>query len=211
MISFALLVCIATYLCFPLARTTIDVPKLKTKRKVTLTDDQLLQFALAYRLEMESGALCESGLVQALHTLPLSALPETREALHNRVGVSEAMHKDAKNYPLLRDLSLALALSQKQGSQLGVSLRILTDSIRERIEIHQILRNELASVKATIAVLVMLPVMGMGFATFLGARPMHWLVNSSFGRGCFAVALILEMIGILWTRALINRAIREPQ
>lgn len=200
----------AVYLKFPLMRISFVMPQFAHVRRVTVTDDQLLQFALAYRLEMESGALCESGLAQALNTLPSSALPETRQALRKRTGVVESLHRDSHEYPLLRDLSLAVALSQKQGSQLGTSLKVLTDSIRDRIEIQQVLRSELASVKATIVVLAALPFLGIGFATLLGAHPFRWLMTSNIGHVCVSLAIILEITGVLWTQSLVSRALKEP-
>lgn len=200
----------AAYLKFPLKRVSFVMPRFARTRRLSLCDEQLLQFALAYRLEMESGALCESGLAQALRTLPTWALPDTRQALMRKTRIVESMHRDSREYPLLRDLSLAVALSQKQGSQLGTSLKVMTDSIRDRIEIQQVLRSELASVRATITVLAALPVIGIAFATLLGAHPGRWLMTSNSGHVCVFLAIILEIAGVLWTQSLVSRALKEP-
>ncbi len=178
-------------------------------RETKLSHDELLQFALAFRLELESGVLCEVALQQALETLPVSALSHTRQAIRSHSDVVAAMHRDAQSMPLLRDLSLAIALSQKQGSQLGHSLAIMTQSIQERIQAQQLLNSELASVRATIAVLAMLPILGIGFATVLGARPIPWMLHSTLGTSCVLVAICCEVAGVLWTRVLIKHAMKE--
>jgi len=209
--SASLLVAVSIYLSYPIHRTRLRIPLARKFKSKIITADQLLHFALSFRLELESGAMCESALGVALETLPHDALPLTRSAIDKRRGIVEAMHRDAIKLPLLRDLSLAIALSQKQGSQLGGSLKIMTDVIQDRIQTQQLLRSELASVRATIAVLATLPLLGTGFATLLGARPIPWLFGSSFGRSCLILALIFETLGLLWTRALVVRALQDQR
>lgn len=201
----------AAYLWFPYERSMKARFRFRQSRMKALSDDQLLNFALAFRLELESGVLCEAALEQALFTLPLHALPTTRHAVSNGAPVAQAMHHDAQNLTLLRDLSLAIALSKKQGSQLGHSLAVMTDSIQSRIQTNQLVRIELSSTRTTIAVLAALPLLGLVFATALGAHPLAWLLGSNLGRTCLILAGMFEISGLLWTKSLVNRAIRNRE
>lgn len=200
---------VAAYLLFPLMRPPKIQRKFLSARLPKLSDDQLLHFALAFRLELESGVLCEAALEHALDTLPRHAMTKTRNAISSRTSISEAMHEDAQAFSALKDLSLAIVLSQKQGSQLGGALSVMTDAIQNRIETDQLLRSELASVRATILVLASLPIFGIGFASALGAHPLAWLLGTSPGRVCVLVSALLEVLGLLWTRLLVNRAVRS--
>jgi tight adherence protein B len=200
---------LAAYLWFPYERTMKVGSRFRHSRTKAPSDDQLLNFALAFRLELESGVLCEAALEQALLTLPIDAVPMTRHALANGAPIAQAMHHDAHNLTLLRDLSLAIALSKKQGSQLGHSLAVMTDSIQSRIQTNQLVRIELSSTRTTIAVLAALPLLGLVFATALGAHPLAWLLGSNLGRTCLTLAVMLEIGGLLWTKSLVKRAMRS--
>lgn len=200
---------VAGYLRFPLVRPTKIQRLFLTSRQPKIADEQLLHFALAFRLELESGVLCEAALEHALETLPRHALVNTRSAIFSKTSVSQAMYEDAQTFSVLKDLSLAIALSQKQGSQLGGALSVMTEAIQNRIETDQLLRSELASVRATIFVLASLPLLGIMFASALGAHPLAWLLGTSPGKVCVLISALFEIFGMLWTRWLVKRAVRS--
>ncbi len=199
----------ATYLGFPfrhIAHWSLHNP---IRRKPKLSDELILNFFVVFRLELESGEIPLVALERALAVVPKSLFVATRIAIEQGTDVVEGLQHDSRQVPIFSDMCLAMQLSHQQGAQLGDALYVMTKSIQERIATNHLMRSELASVKATIGVLAFLPVIGLGFGSMLNAHPISWLTSSNLGRLCFAFALGLEVLGLVWTRKLMTRAIRE--
>ena len=74
---------------------------------------------------------------------------------------------------------------------------------------EQLISTELASTKATVVVLAGLPIMGLGMGLLLGADSISWLLGSTTGRVCLFFGLGLELVGWLWIKRLLNRALAD--
>ena len=64
----------------------------------------------------------------------------------------------------------------------------------------------LAGPKASARMLSWLPLMGIGFGTIVGARPISFLTGEWVGHACLLIGAGLEVAGVLWVRRLTRRA-----
>lgn len=199
----------AAYLMFPLHKIPELPPGIHYRRITKVTAEELLNFFIVFRLELESGELPIVALKRSLTTIPQSHFVTTRVALANEGDVIEALQEDAQIMPEILDMSLAMQLTHQKGAQLGEALQVMTSSIQERIATSHLLRSELASVRATIGVLAILPMIGLAFGSMLNAHPLQWLTATMYGRICLTLAIGFELLGLWWTRKLIRRALRE--
>jgi tight adherence protein B len=74
---------------------------------------------------------------------------------------------------------------------------------------EQLIATELASTKATVFVLAGLPIVGAGMGIMLGSDSMSWLLGSSAGRVCLTLGISLEVLGWIWIKRLLNRALAD--
>ena len=54
-----------------------------------------------------------------------------------------------------------------------------------------------------------LPIMGAGMGLMLGSDSISWLLGSTAGRVCLALGIALELLGWLWIKRLLNRALAD--
>lgn len=94
---------------------------------------------------------------------------------------------------------------EKNGASLSPVLSSFNQQIRTENELRQELSSSLAGVKLSAYVLAFLPLIGIFLAFILGVNLINWLANSSFGKISLAIALILEIVGIIWVRRLVNQ------
>lgn len=64
----------------------------------------------------------------------------------------------------------------------------------------------LAGPKASARMLAWLPLMGIGFGTIIGARPLVFLTGEWLGNMCLVIGVGLEVAGVMWVRRLTHRA-----
>ena len=204
----AILLVISAWCAFPFTAKTwsernLAIPRM-AKRKPNF---DVLPFVLSFQLEMEAGATSRKAITQSLSQVHGDHLPATRAANTSELPAAQALLQDSRTHPELKAMALAVAISEISGARMGNALRNLTSDVlvakAERGEIQA----ELASTKATIAVLAALPIAGMFLGSVLGASPLTWLISSTFGRACLLLAVVLEGIGLFWIRRLIRGAI----
>lgn len=94
---------------------------------------------------------------------------------------------------------------EKNGASLSPVLTSFNQQIRTENELRQELSSSLAGVKLSAYVLAFLPLIGIFLALILGVNSIHWLANSSIGKISLVLALILEIIGIIWVRRLVSQ------
>ncbi|MET9955175.1 type II secretion system F family protein [Streptomyces sp. NPDC006339] len=95
------------------------------------------------------------------------------------------------------------------GAGLAAGLDRLEAAVRAHRDQRERLRAQLAGAWATVAVLAVLPLAGLGLGAALGARPLWVLLHTPAGLGCLAVGGVLEALG-LWWAARIVRAGERP-
>ncbi|KQX45699.1 hypothetical protein ASE09_19920 [Streptomyces sp. Root66D1] len=90
------------------------------------------------------------------------------------------------------------------GAGLAAGLDRLEAALRDHREQRERLRAELAGAWATVAVLALLPVAGIGLGAALGADPLRVLLRTPAGLGCLAVGGALEAAGLWWAARIVR-------
>lgn len=84
------------------------------------------------------------------------------------------------------------------GAGLAAGLDRLEGALRAERRRREELRAQLAGAWSTVAVLALLPVLGMGLGAALGADPLRVLLHSPAGLVCLVLGGLLEAAGLLW-------------
>ncbi|MFB9438270.1 type II secretion system F family protein [Streptomyces showdoensis] len=91
------------------------------------------------------------------------------------------------------------------GAGLAAGLDRLEASLRAHRDQRERLRAQLAGAWATVVVLAVLPVAGLGLGAALGARPLRVLLHTPAGLGCLVVGGALEALGLWWAARIVRR------
>ncbi|WP_073733765.1 type II secretion system F family protein [Streptomyces sp. CB02488] len=90
------------------------------------------------------------------------------------------------------------------GAGLAAGLDRLEASLRAERRRREELRAQLAGAWSTVAVLAVLPVLGMGLGAALGADPLKVLLHSTAGLVCLVLGGLLEAAGLLWSGRIVR-------
>ena len=207
---------VAVFLAFPFRRasstTTASLNRtirpITLRRRHSLTASQQFEFLWAVRAEFASGASLEGAFTSGVMCLPEELLRHTRIAISGNLGISEGLKLDAAEQRLavIGDLAQIVEITQRTGSPVNSAIERLITNVRSRQVHEQLVREELASTKATVAVLAALPLFGLLFASAFGISIVHFFTATKYGIDCAVGAFALEIIGLLWVRSLLNRA-----
>ena len=191
----------------------IRIPKLAIKQKVknNLSFEEELQFVFNLKSQLNAGINPLDALRFAISRVPEFAFKNTRQALTSQTNMYSALHDDSKVYKVASLASCAnlLELSSQSGSSINEALTHVADKLMMRRNQEQLIATELASTKATVFVLAGLPIMGAGMGLMLGTDTISWLLGSTAGRVCLGLGIGLELVGWLWIKRLLNRALAD--
>ncbi|WLQ45378.1 type II secretion system F family protein [Streptomyces laculatispora] len=90
------------------------------------------------------------------------------------------------------------------GAGLAAGLDRLESSLRAERRRREELRAQLAGAWSTVAVLALLPVLGMGLGAALGADPLRVLLHSPAGLVCLVAGGLLEAAGLAWAGRIVR-------
>ncbi|MFI8963533.1 type II secretion system F family protein [Streptomyces sp. NPDC053493] len=90
------------------------------------------------------------------------------------------------------------------GAGLAAGLDRLEAALRSQQEQRERLRAQLAGAWATVAVLAVLPLAGLGLGAALGARPLWVLLHTPAGLGCLVAGGVLEALGLWWAARIVR-------
>lgn len=90
------------------------------------------------------------------------------------------------------------------GAGLAAGLDRLEGSLRAERRRREELRAQLAGAWSTVAVLALLPVLGMGLGAALGADPLRVLLHSPAGLVCLVAGGLLEAAGLAWAGRIVR-------
>jgi hypothetical protein len=110
-------------------------------------------------------------------------------------------------HKLSQQLRISIVNCLQTGAALTPTINRLIKQLKNEIEQKQVVDAELASTKATIAILAALPVFGLLLSGLLSGNSIHWLIGSSTGRICLLIGGLLNTIGIFWVRQIVKRAL----
>ena len=112
------------------------------------------------------------------------------------------------SHEFARRLGLVLRISEQTGTSVTPLLNRFIKQVKYQIELKQEIASELASTKATVLVLALLPLFGVLLTSFLGANSVIWLMQNSFGRIALGFALILNLLGWVWVKRIIKNSLK---
>ncbi|HET8615801.1 MAG TPA: hypothetical protein VFL94_09770 [Actinomycetales bacterium] len=120
-----------------------------------------------------------------------------REALEHWAAVPDA--------PSAVDvLRAAWSLSDDVGAPLAELLETVAAGIRYDRQLDTDVAVALAAPRATARLLGLLPVAGLALGQLVGAHPVRVLLQTPVGRLCGLAAVLLALVGQLWTRRLVS-------
>ncbi len=90
------------------------------------------------------------------------------------------------------------------GAGLAAGLARLESALRGERRRREELRAQLAGAWSTVAVLALLPVLGLGLGAALGADPLGVLLHSPGGLVCLMVGGLLEAAGLFWASRIVR-------
>ncbi|MDR0960640.1 MAG: hypothetical protein LBM23_09945 [Propionibacteriaceae bacterium] len=138
-----------------------------------------------------------------------------RAAAAQRIGgdLAEVLSVDARRpgAHALGDLAQALRVSERTGAPLHSILERVRLNVDEEADLATVVAGELASSKATIRMLAVLPLLGIGAAFAIGADPLGFFTGNGFGRLCLIGGVGLLAVGVIWSDRMAIRAVRPPQ
>ena len=192
-------------------RPRIPIPNtfLKRKTKTKMTFEEELQFVFNLKSQLQAGVNQVDALRFAISRSPEFALPNTRQALTSEANLLPALHKDATEHNFLVNCANLLEISSNSGSSINGALTQIAQTLINRRKQEQLISTELASTKATVVVLAGLPILGLGMGLLLGTDSISWLLGSTAGRVCLFFGLGLELVGWLWIKRLLDRALAD--
>jgi tight adherence protein B len=105
-----------------------------------------------------------------------------------------------------------VATAWRMSSDSGIALVDVVAQVRADLAASAATRREVNAIvsgpRASAVLLALLPVLGVGLGSAMGANPVAILLTTPAGRLLLAAGLVLDAVGLLWTDALIARAQR---
>ena len=169
--------------------------------------NRVIEALASLEAELQSGLAPAVALARSAGVPP--AWPTALAALRIGGDVAVALQADARDQPVLGQLAACWEVAAHTGSGLSQSVAMLAESARTREELEAALNAELASPRATVRVLSMLPVLGILLGISLGADPLGWLLGSPAGLACAAMGVLLTTAGTLWARQIVRAVERQ--
>lgn len=109
----------------------------------------------------------------------------------------------------LRYVAAAWSVADSAGARVAVVLERLSEAMDSEEEIRHEVAAAMAGPRATVAVLSCLPVLGLALGEAVGAHPMQLLLHSALGWALLGAAGLLDLLGVVLTRAIVRIALRS--
>ncbi|WP_375481809.1 type II secretion system F family protein [uncultured Jatrophihabitans sp.] len=157
--------------------------------------------------ELAAGSLPASALAAAA-----SAAPQVREAFQRAADQAgrgerpEALSPDPR--PGIRAVGVAWTLGQDTGSALAGVLERVAEDLSSADAQRRAVAVALAGPRSSAVLVALLPVLGLGLGSAMGASPVSVLGGSPGGRVLCLVGVALDVAGVLWIRSVLRRAER---
>jgi tight adherence protein B len=132
-------------------------------------------------------------------------LENTRIACLSGTSITQAIKIDLPNDLVAKSFASLWQVCENNGAALSPALNQFAQQIRVEKELRQELSSSMSGAKLSAWVLAGLPLFGIVLAGFLGVNSLEWLANSRIGNFNIILALILEIIGIIWVRRITSQ------
>lgn len=199
-------------LALPAGQTEVSLlgslRSLYRQRQLTHDQTQRAIDALAsLEVELRAGQSPSSALRAAAGSPPV--WPTALAALNLGGDVTEGLRIDARSTPILGQLAACWEVAAHSGSGLAQAVAVFAQSARVSEEVRATLNAELAAPRATVRVLVFLPLVGLLLGISMGSDPVGWLTGSVIGMLCCGAGVALTAAGWLWSQRLVHKVERE--
>ena len=177
---------------------------LQHKRSASQLRSRCLSVLEAFAAELRAGRPAVAALQRAAVPHP-QLLTHTLGAIRLGGDVSDALLADSRRtgQQVLRRLAACWRVGEGTGAGLAAAVTSLAAASRESERIRLELATRTAEPRATMRVLAALPAFGLLLGTGLGADTVGWLVGTAPGRVALALGLLLDAVGVLWSRRLV--------
>ena len=132
-------------------------------------------------------------------------LENTKVACLSGTSIAKAVVVDLPNDLIAKSFASLWQVCENNGAALSPALNQFAQQIRMEKELRQELSSSMSGAKLSAWVLAGLPLFGIVLAGFLGVNSLEWLAKSKIGNFNIVVALILEVIGIVWVKKITSR------
>ena len=122
-------------------------------------------------------------------------------------GARDPGHRDPAVRSALDRVGAAASLSARTGCSLATVLTAVEDDLRARARHRVELRAATSGPRAGAAVLAGLPLLGLAMGSGVGADPWRVLTTTPAGQALLVVGVLLELVGLWWSRRLVERAL----
>lgn len=158
--------------------------------------------------ELQVGA--PSGVALARAFAEISDLcPRSLAAARFGGDIADGLRADAMSVPALSGLAAVWRVAEDSGSGLANACAALLQGLRDSEELRRTLDAQLAGPRASARMLSALPLVGLLMGLLLGGNPLVWLLATAPGRLCLLGGVLLNVVGILWTRRIAAKAAVE--
>lgn len=174
----------------------------------------VVDFCAALRAELQAGRQPSAAIADAVWCRP--ELRDLAEACAAPATPSDppGLLTFAARTPGREGLA-ALAACWRATERHGVALTEAVGGIEDGLRAEQqrrlSLAAELAGVRATAALLGVLPVFGLALGSALGTNPVQTLFTQPVGEACLLTGFLLEIAGLRWTDRLVGAVVPEPR
>ncbi|MDP4014184.1 MAG: type II secretion system F family protein [Candidatus Nanopelagicales bacterium] len=176
--------------------------RLASRRRSRELQDEALRWAMALAAELRAGTEAATALASVDRVQPLAH--RAARAATTGGDIPAGLRTDAlrAGVPLLNTVAACWQVGQSSGAGLADAVENLSDGYRRTLAIERSIDAELAAPRATARLMAILPLIGVGLATMLGANPVAWLMTTPLGLLTLAAGLSLNLLGAGWTRHL---------
>lgn len=190
----------------PLVRRRLLARAARREREVRA--DGVVALCGAVVGELRAGREPGQALLAAVRGTAVLGPAEAGVAAAARFGgdVSGALGQAAREPGLdgLAGVAACWRVAVDGGAGLVAGLDRLEGALRSERRRRQELRAQLAGAWSTVAVLALLPVLGLGLGSALGADPLKVLLHTPAGLGCLVVGGSLESAGLFWAARIVR-------
>ena len=177
---------------------------LRQRRSAAQLRTACLALLESFAAELRAGRPAVTALQRAAAAHP-ELLVHTLGAMRLGGDVPDALVADSVGVaqPVLRRLAACWRVGEGTGAGLAAAVTRLAAASRESERIRLELAARTAEPRATMRVLAGLPAFGLLLGTGLGADTIGWLVGTGPGRVVLTLGLLLDGVGVLWSRRLV--------
>ncbi len=184
-------------------------------RELQLTRTAVVDLCRAMAAELRAGRASAEAFAAAVQAGPgrLSSALQSAVAVGRRGDngdLADAVARVAATPGCdgLRAVVACWRVAAASGAALAPAIDRVADALQDEIDLSREVASIMAGPRATVHVLAGLPVIGLLLGTAIGARPIDFLFGSALGVGCVLGAVVLDALGIAWSRRIARRAAR---